>query len=136
MKIDNTRFMMNLKKKGYTLLLSVILLFNLIGTFPAKAETNNETALFAAVRWAPVGQAWSGSQLIDDTDYNFGDTSKVTWGRGIFRMPDAQLAVSGGYNVKATETTSTTPVYWCILYSFYTIPLTLIFMRTYYGTNY
>ena len=117
MKIDNARFMMNLKKKGYSVLLSVILLFNLIGTFQAKAETNNETALFAAIRWAPVGQAWSGTQLVDDTDYNFGDTSKVTWGRGIFRMPDAQLAISGGYNVRATETNSTTPVYWCVLYT-------------------
>lgn len=116
MKIDLNNILIDMKKKGYCVLLSVILCSTLISYTPAKAVTNNKTAVFAAIRFAPVGYSWSGDQLIEASDYSFGAKSRVTWGRGVFRMPDAQLAVSGGYNVRATETASTQPVYWCMFY--------------------
>jgi hypothetical protein len=117
MTINFPNILIFMKKKGYSLLLSVILICQ-IGFQPrAEALTYNETALFAAIRFAPIGKSWSGNQLIDAPEYNFDSKSKVSWGRGIFRMPDAQLAISGTYNVRATEENSTLPVYWCVFYT-------------------
>lgn len=112
-----TRFMTNLKKKGYSVLLAVILTVQIGYISPSQARTNNETAVFAAIRFAPVAMTWSGNGLINSPEYSFDANSKLTWGRGVFRMPDAQLAVSSGYNVRASEANSTRPVYWCIFYT-------------------
>lgn len=117
MKIYLNNILITLKKKGYSLLLSVILLASLVNSPSAFAVSNNETAIFVAIRFAPVGYSWSGNQLVDAPEYSFGVNSTTTWGRGVFRMPDAQLAVSAGYNIRATETNSTKPVYWCVFYA-------------------
>jgi hypothetical protein len=106
-----------LKKKGYIILLCVILAFQVSYNKPAQTLTSNETAIFTAIRFAPVSKVWSGNNLIDAPEYSFESNSKATWGRGVFRMPDAQLAISGGYNIRASEAQSTRPVFWCVFYT-------------------
>ncbi len=109
---------MRSSKKGYSILVAMLLAlqgFSL--SFGATAPIlKNQTAIVAAVRWAPVGFAWSGNMLQADTNYGFDGKGITSWGRTGFPMPDAALAVSAGYNVRATSTTTVTPVYYSIFY--------------------
>lgn len=98
------------------MLVTVLLLASLINVSISYGQGKNQTAIFAATRWAPVGMAWSGNQLIPATDYAFDGEGVTIWGRDGFPMPDAQFAVSGGYNVRATQSTSVVPLYYTIFY--------------------
>lgn len=98
------------------LLVTVLLLASQVNVSISFGQSNNQTAIFSATRWAPVGMTWSGNQLIPATDYAFDGKGLTLWGREGFPMPDAQLAVSSGYNIRAIQATSVTPTYYTIFY--------------------
>jgi len=106
-------------RKSYRLILALLILISgLPFSSLANAEqvSNNQSAIFVATRWAPVGSAWSGNQLVPAQNYAFDGEGVTSWGRTEFPMPDASLAVSGGYNIRATQATMTTPLYYTIFY--------------------
>ncbi|HNW31353.1 MAG TPA: hypothetical protein PKN77_01590 [Caldisericia bacterium] len=86
-------------RKSYRLILALLILISgLPFSSLANAEqvSNNQSAIFVATRWAPVGSAWSGNQLVPAQNYAFDGEGVTSWGRTEFPMPDASLAVSGG----------------------------------------
>ena len=100
-----------------SLLLVTILSFaGLSSSQLALASVYNQTAVFLANRWSPIGQAWSGNHLIPAPEYSFDGKGKLLWGRTQFPMPDATLAIQSGYNIPATEITSTKPLYYCVIF--------------------
>ncbi|HOO96248.1 MAG TPA: hypothetical protein PKV16_00595 [Caldisericia bacterium] len=108
---------MNKNKLTTIFVAAILLLSPLEFSFASDLSMHNETATMVAVRWAPVGMSWSGNNLVSAPDYNFDGNSIVSWGRTSFPMPDAEFAIdTNSYNIAATDTTNTIPLYYCVFY--------------------